>query len=339
MKKILLIATGGTIACKTTDDGLTPLMSSEELLSYVPAAKRFCTIDAIQIMNIDSTNMHPDYWLQMAAKIEEEYYHYDGFVIAHGTDTMAYTAAALSYLIQDSYKPIVITGSQRPIEMDVTDAKTNLLDSLRYASWSKASGVTIVFGGKVIAGTRARKMNTKSFDAFGSINYPHIAVIQDKGIVQYLKEQPTPKPPTFYHTMNPRVFALKLIPGMDAKVLSLVADQYDAFVLESYGVGGIPEGEKYDFHSVLEELIARGKTIVLSTQAIYEGSDISVYRSGHVAKEEFGIMESYDMTMEATVTKLMWILGQTSNTQEIRRLFNTTIANDMLAQEWDWEEV
>ena len=91
-------------------------------------------------------------------------------------------------------------------------------------------------------------------------------------------------------------------------------------------MGGIPEGEKYDFHSVLEELIARGKTIVLSTQAIYEGSDISVYRSGHVAKEEFGIMESYDMTMEATVTKLMWILGQTSNTQEIRRLFNTTIA-------------
>ena len=90
----------------------------------------------------------------------------------------------------------------------MTDAKTNLLDSLRYASWSKASGVTIVFGGKVIAGTRARKMNTKSFDAFGSINYPNIAVIQDKGIVQYLKEQPTPKPPTFYHTMNPRVFAL-----------------------------------------------------------------------------------------------------------------------------------
>lgn len=338
MKKILLIATGGTIACKTTDNGLTPMMSSEELLSYIPTAKTFCTVDAVQIMNIDSTNMHPDYWVQMAQKVKEEYYHYDGFVIAHGTDTMAYTAAALSYLIQDSYKPVVITGSQRPMEMDVTDAKTNLLDSLRYASWSKASGVNIVFGGKVIAGTRARKMNTKSFDAFGSINFPNIAAIQDKGIVQYIKDRPVPKAPVFYDKMNSRVFVLKLIPGMDAKILSLIADQYDAFVLESYGVGGIPEGEKYDFHSVLEDLIQRGKTVVLSTQAIYEGSDITVYRSGHVAKAEFGIMESYDMTLEATVTKLMWILGQTNQPAEIRRLFNVTIANDMLSQEWDWEE-
>lgn len=339
MKKILFIATGGTIACKTTENGLTPLMSSEELLSYVPAAKNFCTVDAIQIMNIDSTNMHPDYWVEMAKKVEEEYAHYDGFVIAHGTDTMAYTAAALSYLIQNSGKPVVITGSQRPIEMDVTDAKTNLLDSLRYASWSKASGVNVVFGGKVIAGTRARKMNTKSFDAFESINFPNIAAIQDKGIVQYIQNRPVhTSEPVFYHTMNPRVFAFKLIPGMDPKVLTMIEDQYDAFVLESYGVGGIPEGEKYDFHSVLESLIEHGKTVVLSTQAIYEGSDITVYRSGHVAKAEFGIMESYDMTMEATVTKLMWILGQTQSPAEIRRLFNTTIASDMLSQEWEWEE-
>ena len=97
--------------------------------------------------------------------------------------------------------------------------------------------------------------------------------------------------------------------------------------------------EKYDFHSVLEGLIQNGKTVVLSTQAIYEGSDITVYRSGHVAKAEFGLMESYDMTLEATVTKLMWILGQTKQPAEIRRLFNTTIANDMLSQEWDWEEL
>lgn len=335
MKKILLIATGGTIACKTTENGLTPLMSSEELLSYVEAAKSFCTVDTVQIMNIDSTNMHPDDWVKIAAKVEECYAAYDGFVIAHGTDTMAYTAAALSYLIQDSFKPIVITGSQRPIEMDVTDAKTNLLDSLRYASWSKASGVNLVFGGKVIAGTRARKMNSKSFDAFDSINFPNIAVIQDKGIVQYIKNDENHNQPVFYHTMNPRVFVLKLTPGIDSSILTLIQDKYDAFVLESYGVGGIPEGEKYNFHEVLEELMKMGKTIVLSTQTVYEGSDITVYRSGHMAKEEFGVMEAYDMTPEATVTKLMWILGQTKDPQQIRQLFNTTIANDMLSQEWE----
>ena len=117
----------------------------------------------------------------------------------------------------------------------------------------------------------------------------------------------------------------------------LAEPEYDAFVLESYGVGGIPEGENYDFHSQIEDLIRHGKTVVLSTQAIYEGSDISVYRSGHVAKQEFGIMESYDMTMEATVTKLMWILGQTKDPAKVQTLFYTRIANDMLSQEWDTE--
>ena len=337
MKKILFLATGGTIACKTTEDGLTPMMSSEELLGYVPLAKEFCSVDAVQIMNIDSTNIHPEHWLRVAAEIEKHYEEYDGFVIAHGTDTMAYTAAALSYLIQHSAKPIVLTGSQRPIGMDVTDAKSNLLDSLRYASWSKAGGVNIVFGGKVITGTRARKMNTKSYDAFSSINYPNIAVIQEKGIVQYLPFEPETAPVKFYHTMNPRVFVLKLIPGIRADILKLAEPEYDAFVLESYGVGGIPEGENYDFHSQIEDLIKHGKTVVLSTQAIYEGSDISVYRSGHMAKQEFGIMESYDMTMEATVTKLMWILGQTKDPALVQNLFYTRIANDMLSQEWDTE--
>jgi len=335
LKKILFLATGGTIACKSTEDGLEPMMSSEELISYVPLAKEFCTVDAVQIMNIDSTNMHPKDWLKIASAIETHYEEYDGFVIAHGTDTMAYTASALSYLIQNSQKPIVLTGSQRPIGMDVTDAKSNLLDSLRYASWSKAGGVNLVFGGKVITGTRARKMNTKSYDAFSSINYPSIAVIQEKGNVQYVPFEKPKDPVKFYHEMDPRVFVLKLTPGITSTILKLAEPEYDAFVLESYGVGGIPEGENYQFHEAIGELISHGKIVVLSTQAIYEGSDITVYRSGHVAKAQFGIMESYDMTMEATVTKLMWILGQTKDPQTVSIMFNTRIANDMLSQEWD----
>ena len=162
MKHILLIATGGTIASENSENGLTPQISSEELLSYVPAAREFCTIDAVQILNIDSTNLQPEHWLLMARTVRENYDKYDGFVICHGTDTMAYTSSALSYLIQNSPKPIIITGAQKPISMEITDAKTNLLDSLRFAAYPDAHGVTIVFNGKIIAGTRAKKVHPRA---------------------------------------------------------------------------------------------------------------------------------------------------------------------------------
>lgn len=125
----------------------------------------------------------------MAKAVEEHYDQYDGFVICHGTDTMAYTAAALSYLIQNSKKPVVITGAQKPIDLEITDAKTNLCDSLRFASCDKAHGVNIVFDGKVIAGTRGKKMRTKSYNAFSSINFPYIATIQDEHILFYLDDK------------------------------------------------------------------------------------------------------------------------------------------------------
>lgn len=189
MKHILLLGTGGTIACKSGENGLSPQMTSNELLSYVPAAKEFCTVDTIQVLNIDSTSMHPSHWLKLARILEEHYDNYDGFVICHGTDTLAYTAAALSYLIQNSSKPIVMTGAQKTIGLDVTDAKTNLLDSLRFASCDRAHGVVIVFNGKVIAGTRGKKERTKSYDAFSSINFPYLAVIQDEHILFYIDDK------------------------------------------------------------------------------------------------------------------------------------------------------
>ena len=125
LKKILMIATGGTIASKKSEDGLTPSLTSDELLSYVPEIREYCIPSSLQTMNIDSTNICADDWLVLEDVIEKNYEKYDGFVICHGTDTMAYTAATLSYLIQNSPKPIVITGSQKPIDMDITDAKTN----------------------------------------------------------------------------------------------------------------------------------------------------------------------------------------------------------------------
>lgn len=166
MKRILLLGTGGTIACKRTDKGLKPVITSDEILSYVPDSQSYCEIHSIQLMNIDSTNIQPCHWLAVEKAIEENYSQYDGFVITHGTDTMAYTAAALSYLIQHSPKPIIITGAQKPIDMENTDARTNLADSLLFASCPGAHGVNIVFDGKVIAGTRGKKEWTKAITPF-----------------------------------------------------------------------------------------------------------------------------------------------------------------------------
>ena len=259
MKKILLIATGGTIASKYTKDGLSPQISAEELLSYIPAASTFCTIDTLQPFSLDSTNISPQHWIQLAALIEKKYEFYDGFVICHGTDTMAYTAAALSYLIQNNRRPVVITGAQKPIDLAITDARSNLLDSLRFASHDRAHGVSIVFGGKVIAGTRAKKEFSKSYNAFSSINYPDIASIHDERIIFYIddKDQST-RPLQFYHDMNRKIFLLKLVPGIDGRILDMLADSYDGLIIESFGVGGLPDYGDSSFQASLETWISSG---------------------------------------------------------------------------------
>lgn len=150
MKNILMIGNGGTIASKEGDLGLTPAVTGEELAASVPGIKDICHLEILQLMNIDSTNMRPRQWLMIRDAIMENYNHYDGFVILHGTDTMAYTAAALSYLIQDSVKPIVLTGSQKPMANPYTDAKINLFQSILYAADDLSCNVCIVFNGKVV---------------------------------------------------------------------------------------------------------------------------------------------------------------------------------------------
>ena len=281
MKRILLLGTGGTIACKRTESGLKPVITSEEILSYVPDSRTFCQIDSIQLLNIDSTNMEPSHWLSMAGAIEEHYEDYDGFVITHGTDTLAYTAAALSYLIQNSPKPIVITGAQKPIDMENTDARTNLADSLRFAACDRAHNVNIVFDGKVIAGTRGKKERTKSYNAFSSINFPYIAIIQEEHILFYLDDKDRDQAPVrFYRNLNPNIGLLKLIPSMDASILDHMAGHCDAVIIESFGVGGLPTYEKGDYHGVISKWTGRGKTVIMTTQVTNEGSNMSVYEVG-----------------------------------------------------------
>lgn len=314
MKKILFIATGGTIASKKSESGLKPQITPEELLSYIPALKSICEVDTLQLLNLDSTNMEPKHWILIVECIRDHYEAYDGFVVAHGTDTMAYTAAGLSYMIQNSKKPIVVTGSQKPIDMDITDAKTNLIDSFTYASDDKSQGVQIVFDGKVIAGTRAKKVRSKSYNAFSSIDFPSLAVIQDGQIMRYIPMTPFEKEVRFYTKMNQNIFLLKLIPGINPHILEFIFSKYDALIVESFGVGGIPMSIRENFYELCRKYPE--KTIIMATQVAHEGSDMTVYEVGNEMKTMCSFLESYDMTLESVIAKTMWMLANRDISKE-----------------------
>ena len=330
MKKVLLIATGGTIASGYTEEGLAPKIAAEDFLQYVEDYKAFCQVDILQPFSLDSTNIYAKHWLKLAGLIEEQYARYDGFVICHGTDTMAFTAAALSYLIQNSRKPVVITGSQKPINLPVTDARTNLLDSLRFASDDRAHGVNIVFGGNAIAGTRAKKERSKSYNAFSSINYPLLGMVQDGRIIRYIRPE-SRAVPQFYDTVNPKVALMKLIPGADCDVAAYLLERNDALIIESFGVGGLPTYKAGDYYDTVKAGLDAGKTVVMTTQVENEGSDLAVYHVGAGIKRNLPILEAYDMTSEAVCAKLMWILGQTTDRSWVQELFYTPVACDILA--------
>lgn len=329
MKKILLIATGGTIASQLGSDGLIPGMDANQLLKNVPEVFEFCQPSAIQIFNIDSTNITPNHWITLATTIRDHYDNYDGFVVCHGTDTMSYTAAMLSYMVQHSPKPIVLTGSQKPIDKEDTDARINLRDSFLYASSENASDVVIVFQGKVIAGTKAKKIRTKSYNAFTSVDFPNLAVIRDGRIIQYITT-PKQEKPQFYLELNEKVALLTLTPGLKGDILDTYFRQYDAVVLSGYGTGGIPEGEYYGFYEAIERWEKKGKTLAVTTQVQQEGSDMSVYRVGRGLKNRFELLESYSMTYESIITKLMWILPQTKDDEGVRKLFYQTVNYDLI---------
>ena len=329
MKNVLMIGTGGTIASEMTQSGLMPALSTQQLVENVPEISKMCNVTCRQLFSIDSTNITPAHWLTIASAIRESYDDFDGFVIAHGTDTMAYTAAALSYLIQGSPKPIILTGAQKPILFENTDSKANLADAFRCAV-SDLCGVMIVFNGRVILGTRARKTRTTSLQAFSSINYPVLAVLQNGFLMEYIRPVAQAQP-TFYDRLNARVGLLKMTPGTDCGLLSYLIDHNDAVIIESYGVGGLPSYQGSGFFDVLRSAIADGnKTIVMTTQVQNEGSNLAVYDVGFHLKNYLHLLEAYDMTTEAALAKLMWILGQTRDAGEIRRMFCTPVAYDML---------
>ena len=343
--KIRIIATGGTIASAEAAGGLAPQLTGAELAAFVPQASELAELDIVQPMNIDSTNMHPENWRRIADAILERYDDYDGFVVLHGTDTMAYTAAALSYLIQDSPRPIVLTGSQQPMGSPFTDARLNLYQSVLYAADPASRDVAVVFGGKVIAGTRARKQRTMSFNAFTSVNYPDLALIRNDKIIRTAPEpathargqEPTASlaEPSAHAAANPlrltsrlneRVIVLKLTPGVSARTLDLLRHDYDAIILETFGIGGIPD----TLRNAIFAWVDSGRTLVVTTQVPEEGLDLGVYEVGRPYSEHPAILQGADMTCEALVAKTMWALGQTSDPAKIRELFLRPVNHDRL---------
>lgn len=332
MKRILMIATGGTIASKESGHGLSPAITSEEILGYVPAVGDVCQVETVQLMNLDSTNITPRHWIEMVRTIRLQYDRYDGFVLTHGTDTMAYTAAALSYMIQNSPKPIVITGSQKSICLNDTDARMNLYNSFLYAVDRDSHDVSLVFDGRVILGTRARKERTKSYNAFSSVDYPEIGIIRDGRLIRYLapRHYEQGDRPVFYETLEDRILPLTLIPGMGPQVLQQLKDDYQAVIFQSFGVGGLPGGEDGDLAREVERWLKAGKTIVMLTQVPYEGSDMTVYQVGQQVKKKFRLLEGYNMTLEAATAKLMWALGQSEQPEEIRILFERPVNYDVV---------
>jgi len=326
-KKLLLITTGGTIVSEQTEGGLAPLLESRRLLQFIPELSERYEIQVMPVMNIESPDLLPAQWGEMTAPIEAHYEEYDGFVVVHGTDTLAYTAAALNYMVQNAGKPIVITGSQYPIEDTVTDGKRNLRDSCLFAAESGMPGVYVCFDGRVIRGARAKKLRTKSYTAFESVNYPEAAAVLGDRIVPYLPAARPEEPVSFYRRMEDQVLLLKLYPGIREEDFAFAGDRYRAVYIESYGVGGLPAR----FIPLIERWQDKGVTVVVGTQALYEGTDLGLYTVGHTLLHTLHCLQSYDMTSEAVMAKLMYVLGRGGSSDQIQKEFLRNIGDDLIA--------
>ncbi len=314
MKHILLIATGGTIASKDNGNGLTPSIDVNILLEYIPAIRHICSVTGTSIMNIDSSNMNTAYIARISECIKDNYDNYDGFVITHGTDTCAYTAAALSYQLVNLSKPVILTGSQLPIDADCTDAIDNLTHAFIY-SCEDISGVFLAFCNKLISGRHAKKLRTTSFNAFESINYPVIATIHDNKVV-YNKAIDIFKCSGKFHIetdMCTDIMIINLFPGMDYKIFDYIESSCKGVIIQGYGLGGIPD----NITDYIHNLISNGICVVVTTQCLYEGINLNVYEIGHNLARE-NVINGKDMTIENLTMKLMWSLAHFNNIYNIK---------------------
>ena len=312
MKKILMLGTGGTVACVPSADGLVPALDGPAMIKLVPELENVCAIETKQILNLDSSNLAPQHWKIIAEAIAAHYEQYDGFVITHGTDTMAYTAAALSQMLCNCQKPVVLTGAQLPIQAEGSDAPDNIYHSF-LAATSSLKGVALVFGDQVIHGAYAKKLYTENFNGFASINRAPMATIRhnhlfwEKSALQgggYGEGEFT-----IDTALEPKVAVVKLIPGTTPDILEFyLAKGYKGLVIEGFGAGGVPNGDN-NWLPKLEQVLQAGVTVVCATQCLYDGVHLDTYPMGILA-ERLGAKSAELDTLETTVVKLMLELAQ-----------------------------
>ncbi len=328
MKKILMINTGGTFSSVQGEKGLTPGLSSQELLDELRLVTQSIELEMEDLFSVDSANIFPEDWKRLAERIAEVIPLYDGIVVIHGTDTMAYTASMLGFMLRNVPIPVVITGSQLSISHPVADAMENGRCAV-YMAAGGHPGVFVAFNRKVMLGVRSSKVRTMSFDAFESINYPYIAEINSLGLCVHTELLPRQEGEFSLHTgYSERVCILKLYPGIDPEIIYMLAGQgCKGIYIEAFGLGGIPF-LKRDFMGAVRQAVENGITVLTGSQCLYEGSSLSVYETGLRALES-GVLQAYDMTAEAAYTKLMWTLGQTDDPQEIRRYFAKSLAGEV----------
>lgn len=328
MKRILLLSTGGTIASTLGEAGLSPSLSAQDILEFVPELKTMCEIDCETLFNLDSSNIQPEEWKIIAEEVFDQLKKYDGVVVLHGTDTMAYTASILSFMLVNLKKPVILTGSQLPVAVPDTDAKDNLLHAFM-AAITGIQGVYIAFGGKIIRGSRAVKVRTTSLNAFESINIPYDGYVENgKVVMKDTVRYSTDAPSTLDSSFDANVFLLKLIPGTRLEFFDYFTKMgYKGLVIEAFGLGGMHYLRR-NLVKKLNELIENGIAVVLTTQCLYEISDLTVYEVGRKAAQG-GIIPGYDMTSEAAVTKLMWVLGHTSDLSEVKKMMLTDYCGEI----------
>ncbi len=325
-KRILLLTTGGTIASMPGADGLEPHRSGvmerelNQLRTYYDIAVR-------DVMCLDSSNIRPEEWQLIARAIFEERHDYDGIVVSHGTDTMAYTASAVTFMLPDIDIPVVFTGSQLPLADVLSDGPDNLRTAFAMAATGK-SGVFLAFDRKVMLGCRAVKVRATAFSAFESVNARYAAQITGLGLTVDDRVIPRVKGPArLMDNISSDVFLLKLTPGLSPKIFdALVGMGYRGIVIEAFGLGGMNVLNE-DLQTI-RSAVEAGISVVITTQCLYDSSDLRVYQVGNKLLE-LGVIQGRDMTTEAAMTKLMWAIGQGMSQKEIRKLFAIDLAGEV----------
>ena len=328
LKKICWITTGGTIASIESANGYIAANKGKILYDLLGNMTKQYNIEIFDLFTMDSSNIQPEEWKAMARCINDKINDYDGFVITHGTDTMAYSSSCLSFMLLNIKKPVVLTGSQLPLTHPLSDGLENMRLALAIAG-SDCQGIFVAFNRKVILGTRAVKVRTTGFHAFESVNFPYVATVNSLGLDLH-KESLVKNDNNYQYndSLCTDVFLLKLIPGMNPDIFNmLIKLKIKGVVIEAFGIGGLSFIRR-DFTKKIVELLDANISVVVCSQCLYERSDFSVYEVGKKALEH-GVIEAYDMTSEACVTKLMWILGQTNDQQKVREMFLHNYANEI----------